>query len=135
MKEFRKFIYSSKTKQGEVTQAEDHAMSKAKTIYIYRTEALLNESITSRKPIAGILRTVEKRDGSDEKAFEFLTVFRKPVKQFAHRVLKFDDSKGLKYHGMWHSPIDLRLEHVHVTNHFHDVQHEAKMSAVAIPLC
>ena len=35
---------------------------------------------------------------------------------------------------MWYSPIDLHLEHVQVTNHMHDVQHPAKMSAVAIPL-
>jgi hypothetical protein len=77
---------------------------------------------------------VEKTDGSNEKAFEFLTVFRKPIKQFAHRVLKFDDSNGLQYHGMWYSPIALCLEHVQVTNHMHDVQHSAKMSAVAIPL-
>jgi hypothetical protein len=109
-------------------------MFKAKMIYIYQTEALLNESITLRKPMAEILQTMET-DGSEEKAFEFLTAFRKPVKQFAHRVLKFDDSKGLKYHEMWYSPIDLRLEHVHVTNHLHDVQDAAKMSVVAIPLC
>jgi hypothetical protein len=130
-------IESSKTKvslQGEVTQVEDDAMFKAKTIYIYRSESLLDECIAWRKPIAGLLQTVEKTDGSNEKAFEFLTVFRKPIKQFAHRVLKFDDSNGLQYHGMWYSPIALCLEHVQVTNHMHDVQHSAKMSAVAIPL-
>jgi hypothetical protein len=69
-----------------------------------------------------------------KKLFEFLTVFCKAVKQFAHCVLKFDDSKGLLYHGMWYSPIDVRLEHVQVTNHMHDVQDATKMSAVVIPL-
>ena len=82
-----------------MTQVEDDAMFKAKTIYIYRSESLLDECIAWRKPIAGLLQTVEKTDGSNEKAFEFLTVFRKP-QQFAHRVLKFDDSNGLQHHGM-----------------------------------
>jgi hypothetical protein len=85
---------SSKTKgsqQGEVTQVDDDAMFKAKQIYIYRSESLLNECIALRKPIAGLLQTVEKTDGSNEKAFEFLMVFRKPIKQFAHHVLQFDD--------------------------------------------
>jgi hypothetical protein len=128
---------SSKPKgslQGEVTQVEDDAMFKATTIYIYRSESLLNECIASRKPMAGLLQTVEKTDGRNEKAFEFLRVFRKPVKQFAHRVLKFDDSNGLQYHGMWYSPIALCLEHVQVTNFMHDVQHPEKLSVVANPL-
>ena len=119
-------------RQGEVTDTEDDAMFKKRTIYIYRNENMLNEAVAEGKPIAGILKSVEKEGG--EKAFEFQTVFRKPVKQFARRVLTFNDGDGLQFHGMWYSPVSLEAEHVHVGTTLHEVQDAAKMAAVAVPL-
>ena len=119
-------------RQGEVTDAEDSAMFKDKTIYVYRKESVLNDSIAHRKPIAGILQVVTKENGA--KAFEFLTVCRKPVKKFARHLLTFNDAEGVHFHGMWYAPIQVAEQHVQVADRFYDIQESGKMAAVAIPL-
>lgn len=123
---------SKQPRQGEVTDAEDSAMFKDKTIYIYRNESALEHAVTHLKPIAGYLHSVTQANG--EKAFEFLAVYRRPVKEFAQRLLTFNDNDGVQFHGMWYSTINVNNEPVQVTNNLYDIQDPAKMAAVAVPL-
>jgi hypothetical protein len=110
---------------------EIHGMTKTKTIYVYRNEVILNATIASKKPIAGI---VELKTTGTKTAFEFQTVFRKPVKQFARRVVSFDDKNGALFHGLWCARINVEEENIQPTLNFTDIQSAAKLSAVAIPL-
>ena len=110
---------------------ETIGMSKKKTLYIYRNENQLDEAISAKKPLAGIVE-VSKRDGKT--VFEFELVFRKPVKQFARRLVEFDDSNGVFCHGLWCADISVKEEIVQCTDAFADVQAAAKLAAIAIPL-
>lgn len=110
-----------------VSQVENDGMWKIRTIYIYRNQYVLNQAVAQFKPLAGILQSVET-------GFEFLTVCRKPVKQFARYKLTFSDGEGVQYHGMWYAGIELTEDHVGVTGSQDAIKEEAKMSAVAIPL-
>ena len=112
-----------------------HGMTKKKAFYVYRNEKELNESISSQKPVTGIVEVKENEDG--EKEFEFQVVFRKPVKMFARRRVVFGDNKGLFFHGMWYAPITVEGEdedELPPTGHFAELQGIAKLSAMAIPL-
>lgn len=111
---------------------EAHGMTKTKTIYVYRNSEQLNEGILSKKPLAGYVEVNISSDG--KKAFEFFTVHRKPVKQFARRRVVFDDKEGLSFHGMWCAKIKVEEEKVPLTSDFTEIQGAAKLSAVALPL-
>lgn len=108
---------------------EAFGMQKNKTIYVYRNEKQLNDSVSAKKPLAG---TVELMD--DGQSFEFYTVHRKPVKQFVRRRVTFDDTNGLFYHGMWCAEVEVQVDEVSSTEDFKQVQSAARMAAVAIPL-
>ena len=110
---------------------ETLGMSKKKTIYVYRNENQLNEAISRKKPLAGF---VEVTKSNGKTAFEFQTVFRKPVKQLACRKVDFDDSQGVIFHGLWCASITVGDEIVRSTESFADIQSAAKLAAVAIPL-
>lgn len=112
-----------------VSKVEDAGMWKKSTIYIYRNERELNAAAATGRPIAGILQ--ENATGG---TFDFVVVFRKPVKQFARRNVVFGDAEGLSFHGMWYAPIQIEEEHIHVTGSLASIKKEAKMSVVAIPL-
>ena len=88
---------------------------------------MLNQAVAQFKPLAGILQSVET-------GFEFLTVCRKPVKQFARYKLTFSDGEGVQYHGMWYAGIELTEDHGGVTGLQDAIKEDRKMSAVAIPL-
>ena len=109
---------------------ETYGMTKKRTIYIYRNERELNAAVAAVKPLAGI---VEVKKVAGETAFEFQTVFRKPVKQFARRGVTFNDATGLFCHGLWCANIALG-EDVQCTTSFTEIQAVAKLSAVALPL-
>ena len=106
-------------------------MAKKKTIYVYRNEKQVDEAISAKKPLAGI---VEVTKSNGKTAFEFQIVFRKPVKQFACRRVEFDDADGVLFHGMWCSPMAVKEEIVQTTESFAEIQSLAKLAAVAIPL-
>ena len=111
------------------TTNEVVGMAKKKTIYAYRNENQLNEAIAAGKPIAGIIEI------SDENQFEFQIVFRKPVKQFARRRLRFLDNDGVMVNGLWCAKIEVEDdESMESTGSFSDIQKSASLSAVAIPL-
>lgn len=116
----------------EFSANQMHGMTKKKTIYVYRNEQRLNEAIAAKKPIAGI---VEVKEVDGKTAFEFHTVYRKPVKQFARRKVTFDDADGIFNHGLWCAKISVQeQESVQSTSSFSDIQAAAQLSAVAIPL-
>ena len=113
---------------------EEVGMTKKKTIYIYRNEKHLNEAIANYKPLAGIVE-VKTQSTTGETAFEFQTVFRKPVKQFARRKVHFNDTDGISFNGMWYSRIEVEpTPSIEPTKQFSDIQYAAKFAAVAIPL-
>ena len=107
-------------------------MTKERTIYIYRNERILDEAILATKPLAGIVEV--NKDDTGKTAFEFKLVFRKPVKEFACRQVKFDDQNGIFYHGMWCTGVNVQNKIAQSTNSFADIQAAAKLAAVAIPL-
>ena len=82
----------------------------------------------------GIVKESTSTIISGKKAFEFFTVHRKPVKQFARRRVVFDDKEGLSFHGMWCAKIKVEEEKVPLTSDFTEIQGAAKLSAVALPL-
>jgi hypothetical protein len=108
-------------------RAEEDGMSKQSTIYVYRNETLLNHAIDSMKPIAGVLQY-------EEKNLVFYTVFRIPIKQFARRKVVFDDTMGRKYFGMWYAGMNVVQDQMNNAGSFAEIQRDAKMAAVAIPL-
>jgi hypothetical protein len=113
---------------------EEHGMTKTKTIYIFRNENHLNESVANRKPLAGVVEVTTLPSG--ETAFEFQMIFRKPVKLFARRKVLFNDEAGINFHGLWWAEIEVEAtESIQSTAKFSDIQLSAKLSAVAIPLC
>ncbi len=112
----------------------EHGMTKIKTIYIYRNENHLNESVVGRKPISGVVEVTSLPSG--ETAFEFQMIFRKPVKLFARRKVIFHDEAGINFHGLWWAEIEVEAtESIQSTERFSDIQLSAKLSAVALPLC
>ena len=113
--------------------SEVHGMTKLRAIYVYRNRKHLNEAIEAGKPVAGI---VVVSNGSDGKtSFEFQTVHRKPVKQFARRRVNFNDDLGEQYHGLWCASIEVEgSECVPSTADFANIQSAAKLSDVALPL-
>ena len=111
---------------------EAHGMTKTRTIFVYRNEQQLNQAIVDNKPLAGVIEVRTSPTG--EKAFEFQAVFRKPVKLLARRSVKFDDTQGISYHGMWCAKMMVdKEESVPPTQSFADIQ-KASMAALAIPL-
>ena len=93
----------------------------------------MNAAIAAKKPLAGIVEVTNSPDGKT--SFEFQTVHRKPVKQFARRRVNFNDHSGEHFHGLWCANIEVEeSESVQSTRHFADIQSAAKLSAVAIPL-
>lgn len=114
---------------------EAHGMTKTKAFYIYQNENQLNESLSSKKPIAGIVEVNTSAGGGT--TFEFQVIFRKPVKLLARRKVVFNDNKGLTFHGMWCAPITVEEEDeekVPATKDIKELQEVAKLSAVALPL-
>jgi hypothetical protein len=109
------------------SRAEEEGMSKQSTIYVYRNETLLNHAIESMKPISGVLQY-------EDKNLIFYTVFRIPVKQFARRKVVFDDTMGRQYFGMWYAGMNVVNDHTNIAGSFAEIQQDAKMAAVAIPL-
>ena len=112
--------------------SETQGMAKKRTIYVYRKKEHLVEAFSKKKPIAGYVE-VTQRDGG-EPIFEFQAVYRKPVKQFARQKIAFDDPTGVSFHGMWWAPIRMDPENVRCTDSFTNIQADAKLAAVAIPL-
>ena len=108
-------------------------MTKKRTIYIYRNERQMNEAITAKKPLAGIVE-VTKDTNTGKTAFKFKLVFRKPVKQFACREVDFDDCNGIHFHGLWCAVPTVKNDIVYSTSSFGDIQAMSKLAAVAIPL-
>jgi hypothetical protein len=115
-----------------INQMEETGMAKTRTIYVYRTEAQVEEAMATGTPIAGTIEIAE--DPSGEKAFEFKMIFRMPGKTFGKRRVTFDDANGVNFHGMWCAEALLLPNDSDVTKEFSDIQSSAKMSAVAIPL-
>jgi hypothetical protein len=114
------------------TDTEALGMSKKKTIYVYRNEAAVRAAVSAQKAVAGFV--VINGSGTGEKKFEFQVVARKPVKEFVRFPVQFDDSKGLKFHGLWCAPMAIGGELEPICHSFQDIQGMAKMAAVAIPL-
>ena len=56
------------------------------------------------------------------------------MKQYARRVVSFDDTHGQLFHGLWCAKITLEEECMAPTEYFADIQSDAKLSGVAIPL-
>ena len=108
-------------------------MTKKRTIYIYRNERQMNEAISVKKPLAGIVE-VAKNTGTGKTAFKFKLVFRKPVKQFACRQVDFDDNNGIHFHGLWCAAPTVQNDIDYSTGSFSDIQAMSKLAAVAIPL-
>ena len=119
---------SEERKKVTFSQLEEHGMTKTRTIYIYKKEPSVLNSVDSFKPLAGIV--VEKLD----KTFEFQMVHRKEGKRFGCRPLLFLDERGEEHCGMWCSNVALNQRVEHVYSDFSDVQKKACMAAVAIPL-
>ena len=116
-----------------LSKNEAHGMTKTKTIYVYRNEKQLMDSIAAGKPIAGIVEVAGyDKDGAPK--FEFNVVYRKPVKQFAKRGLVFDDATGVNCHGLWCAQIQIEDEKQPTTSSFDDIQTSAQLAAVAIPM-
>jgi hypothetical protein len=116
------------------SEMEEHGMTKTKTIYVYRNEKHLNDAVAASKPLAGfvVVKTTDRGDTN----FEFQIVYRKPVKQFARLKVVFNDGDGIAFHGLWWAGIEVEQDEiVQSTDDFSDVQADAKLSAVAIPLC
>ena len=112
---------------------ETLGMTKVKTIYIYRNLQVLLQAVSDKKPLAGYVEVVNKDDGQTH--FQFKLVHRKPVKQFARQNISFKDSQGVHFHGMWFADIKLERRTVdQCTKSFADIQAEAKLAAVALPL-
>jgi hypothetical protein len=117
----------SKEKPLLFSKAEEEGMSKGSTIYVYRNQQMLEFAIDSMKPIAGILQ-------NEANQLVFYSVFRVPVKQFARLKLVFDDTDGVHFFGLWYSKIKTVAGNAPIVGSFAEIQQDAKMSAVAIPL-
>jgi len=108
------------------TESEIHGMTKNKTFHVYGNRNKVNEAILSVKPLAGVI-VVENGQ------FEFQIIHRKPVKLFVRRKVRFDDNNGIMFHGMWCASLSIMEEDIE-SNALSEIQSEAKMGAVAIPL-
>jgi hypothetical protein len=119
----------------QFSTVEEHGMTKIKTIYIYRNEKHLNDSVAASKPLAGMVEVTTTDTG--ETALEFQIIFRQPVKQFARRKVVFNDGEGMAFHGLWWAGIQVEQEEESLppTANFTEIQSAAKLSAIAIPLC
>lgn len=112
-----------------ISQVEDSAMHKARTIYIYRSEATLIRALNDTKPITGIVI-----QNSEQTSYDMFCIYRKANAMFGWRKIIFFDSNGANFHGLWHAPILLEEEKLPPSSKLAEVQRRAKMSAIAIPL-
>jgi len=109
--------------------SETLGMTKKRTIYAYRNEEQLNKAIAAKKPIAGIIQM------PTDTSFEFLIVYRKTGKHFARRRVLFADDDGVSINGLWCAKIQIEEEEsCPSTGSFSDIQSDAVLSAVIIPL-
>ena len=110
------------------TPMEAEQMNKARTCYIYKREANLQEAIEAVKPISGIV--VKGSNGSPE----MYVVYKKPKTGgiLGWKKAVFDDANGLRVAGLWYAP--LSFQEAEKAPKSKEVSKIAKMATVAIPL-
>lgn len=120
--------------QQHSSPVEDLQMSKARTIYIYRTHDNLLRDINLMDPLAGVI--ISERAGGSA----MYCVMRCPGRSFAWCKVSFDDTKGVFCCGIWYAPmivLDPNNDAAGVEpcpQTVSEIQSVSQMSAVAIPL-
>lgn len=112
------------------TPMESEQMKKARTYYIYKNKALLEESINKHEPVSGILVS----DGPTGIPTMYL-VHRDRGKSFGCVKVSFLDNEGIHMCGLWYAPVafeDTELP-APITNR-EDITNIAKSATIAIPL-
>ena len=112
------------------TSNETQGMTKRKTIYVYRKEDKLKKAVKANMPLSGIVHVSQSPT-----RFELQLVYRHPVNMFGRKRVQFQDDEGIWFHGMWCAKLVVEEEStVESTEAFSEIQSDASLSAVAIPL-
>jgi hypothetical protein len=112
---------------------EDQMMSKARTIYIYRNDNLLESQANELKPIAGIVVLEEIIPGLLHN--QQYVVVRMPGRSFGWCRMTFDDENGVFFKGVWYADaLFSPLTKTGCPQTMQGIQSIAKMAFIAIPL-
>lgn len=116
------------------TAVEEEGMKKGRTIYVYKNEALLDQTIAQSKILSGIVM-VDKNENTERKICRVFLLYRKPNKcGIANREVGFLDTQGEIIAGLWYAPIHVAPEgSAIVPTTFKAIQKIAKMSVVCVP--
>lgn len=87
---------SDRAEQQWSTPMEDEQMSKARTIHLHKTEAILREAIDNGDPMVGIV--IESATDGEPKTH---AVHKITGKKFGWMRLAFNDAKGVPKCGLW----------------------------------
>ena len=118
------------------TDAEDKQMSKARTVYVFKSADDLRDALRTDpenkkqpQPISG---AVLEENGNP--VFYVIHKIKGGNSRYGWYRVSFDDSNGSWHCGSWYAPITLEIDGRKPPRDMMDLTNKAKMSAVAIPL-
>ena len=90
----------------------------------------MKKAVKANMPLSGIVHVSQSPT-----RFELQLVCRHPVNMFGRKRVQFQDDEGIWFHGMWCAKLVVEEEStVESTEAFSEIQSDASLSAVAIPL-
>lgn len=109
------------------TPMEEEQMNKARTHFIYKNVACLQEATDNNKPVSGVL--LRAADGGAE----MCVLHKRPEKQFGWMTISFQDKAGVSICGLWCAPVVFSDANSPPSS-VKQIAKLAKMATVAVPL-
>jgi hypothetical protein len=111
------------------TPMESEQMDKARTFYVYKNEAILQQAYAEKAPISGVLISL------GDAGLSMFVMFRsQKSKCLCWKKITFLDNSGVKFFGMWYAPLIMSDTDKTPPASKEQLTKWVKMATMAIPL-